>query len=96
MTSDGKTEFRITIPYDVKIQKVKIEYRLWAADMSKVQLEKAIPVSQAEAHGPWSATVTVAADALKDSTIEVFCVRNLPAETAYRIQLVTFTTDKTK
>jgi hypothetical protein len=94
-TKDGKVEFRIAVPYDVKIEKVNVEYRLWSHDMSKLLSETPIDVSQREAGGPWTATVVVDAGALKDSTIEVFCARNLPvgmppAEMAYRIQLATF------
>ena len=96
-------EFRITIPYDAKIQKVKIEYRLWSepGGKGKILSEKPIDASQREANGPWTATVVVAADALKDSTIEVFCARSLPAhrppvDMAYRIMVATFATGDQK
>jgi len=94
--TDSKVEFVITVPYDAKINKVKIEYLLWSHDLSKVLEEKSIDLSRHDEHGAWIAKVIVAAEDLRNSTIELFCGRNLPAETAYRIQLATFATENKK
>jgi hypothetical protein len=58
--------------------------------MSKVLAEKPATKSQQKPDGPWTATVLVDTKSLKYGTIEVFCIRNLPAEAAYRVRLATF------
>lgn len=95
-TKAGKIEFQITIPFDDRIKKVKAEYRLWSGDMSTVLEEKPIYIVQHKPSGPWVATIAVHSRKLQNSTIEVFCGRNLQAETAYRIQLATYATSNRK
>lgn len=95
-SKNGAIEFKITIPFDSRIKKVKVEHKIWSADMNKILDQRPANIVQRASNGPWVATVTVHAGKLQNSTIDVFCERNLPAETAYRIPLGTYATNNPK